>query len=172
MEILWAHEIGKNLELNLLQQEAFLLATLETIRLNTGTSLDKIHHDVLFNGQVISPSFFSILLIMLNIRDDKFDLLVKILTRSCSVMHQNADQETKNHFQSDGFYRQFININKSIDEIWMLRREEPAQMSVWKTKHKKMFQLRSKLFSFLEKLFGRAWVQNFKDMAEMDRVRV
>ena len=136
MEILWAHEIGKNLELNLLQQEAFLLATLETIRLNTGTPLDKIHHDVLFNGQVISPAFFSILLIMLNIRDIKFDLLVKILTRSCKVMHRNADQETKDHFRSDGFYRQFININKSIDEIWMLRREEPAQLSVWKTKHK------------------------------------
>ena len=67
---------------------------------------------------------------------------------------------------------QFININKIIDELWMLRKEKPEQLQEWKMKHRQIFLFRSKLLKFMEKSFGRDWVQGLIDRAEQLRVRV
>jgi len=87
-------------------------------------------------------------------------------------MHHNSDEETSAYFKSDGFFKQFININQIIDEIWRLRKEEPAELLVWKMKHKQVFKFRSKLLNFLEKRFGRGWAQFLKEKATMDKVKL
>ena len=148
------------------------MATLETARVQTGSPLDRIHNDVVFNGKEINPTFFSMLLNLVKIKDEKFSQLMKILTHSCSLMQQNPPGVIRNFFQSEGFFKQFIHINMIIDEIWMLRKEYPVKLVEWKQKHKQIFQFRSKLLSFLEKIFSRQWAQNLKEKAEMQRIRL
>ena len=172
MEILNAHQIGKTLKLTTMQQEAYILATLETATFNTVSPLDGIEDDV-FNGKEISPTFFSTLLVMVNIKNHSFPQLVRILTRSCNLMHLNCPEEITSFFQSEGFFMQFIHINTVIDDIWVLRKEEPTVLlKEWKMKHKLIFQLRKKLLNFLEKRFGHHWIKDLKDRAEMERKTV
>ena len=172
MEILKAHQIGKSLKLTPMQKEAYILATLETATFNIVSPLDSIEDDVC-NGKEISPTFFSTLLIMVNIKNYSFPQLVRILTRSCNLMHLNCPEEITSFFQSEGFFMQFIHINTVIDDIWVLRKEEPTVLlKEWKMKHKLIFQLRKKLLNFLEKRFGHHWIKDLKDRAELERKTV
>ena len=164
--------MGKAMNLTSMQQEAYVMACLETAKIQTGSPLDRIHSDVVFNGKEITPIFFSMLLNMVKIRDDKYAQILKILTTSCNVMNLNSPGLVQKFFQGDQFLQQFININMIVDELWMLRKECLAQLPEWKIKHRQIFQFRSKLLKFLEKTFGRGWAQNLIERAEMRRVRV
>jgi len=168
MEVLRAHKTGKQLELNPIQQEAYILATLEKATFNCFSPLDTIEVDVM-NGQEISPSFFSKLLNMVNIKNPNFSKLVRVLTRSCTLMHLNCPEEITGFFQSEVFFRQYIQLNMVIDEIWVLRKEEPALLEDWKIKHKLIFKFRKTLQGFLKKRFGNYWVNDLKERAEMKR---
>jgi hypothetical protein len=165
-------KIGKMYNFSPSQHEAFLMATLEKVRLENGSTMDRIQSDVVFSEKKISPAFFSALLDMLKVRDEKFGQIVKILTKSCKVMNQNPPILVGEFFLSGEFFRQFININKVIDELWMLRKEKPEQLQEWKIKHKQIFKFRTKLFKFLEIFFGRDWVNDLIKRAEQLRVRV
>ena len=59
--------MGKPMNLTTMEQEAYDMAT-----------LDRIHNDVVFNGEKMTPILFSMLLNMVNIRDEKFAHLLKI----------------------------------------------------------------------------------------------
>ena len=164
--------MGKTMNLTSMQQEAYVMATLETAKVQAGTPLDRIHNDVVFNGKEITPIFFSMLLNMVKIRDDKYAHILKILTHSTNAMNLNSPGLVRKFFQSDQFFQQFLNTNMIVDEIWMLRKEYPEKLPEWKIKHRHILKFRSKLLKFLEKQFGRDWVENLKEKADMQRVRV
>ena len=134
--------------------------------------MDRIHSDVVFSEKKITPAFFSTLLDMLEVTDEKFGQIIKILTKSCTVMNKNPPILVGEFFLSGEFFRQFININKVIDELWMLRKEKPEQLQEWRMKHKQIFQFRSKLLKFLGSVLTFRWVQDLKERAEKQRVRV
>ena len=148
------------------------MATLEKLRLENGSTMDRIQSDVVFNEKKITPAFFSTLLDMLKVRDEKFGQIIKILTKSCTVMNKNPPILVGEFFLSGEFFRQFININKVIDELWMLRKEKPEQLQEWKMKHKQIFNFRSKALKFLERSFDRDWVNGLIKRADLQRVRV
>ena len=164
--------MGKTMDLTSMQQEAYVMATLETAKVQSGTHLDRIHNDVVFNGKEITPIFFSMMLNMVKIRDDKYAHILKILTHSTNAMNLNSPGLVRKFFQSDQFFQQFINTNMIVDELWLLREKYPEQLTEWKMKHKHILKFRSKLLKFVEKQFGRGWAQNLIERAEMQRVRV
>ena len=166
------YKMGKTMNLTTMQQEAYVMATLETAKVQAGTPLDRIHNDVVFNGKEIKPIMFFMLFNMVKIRDDKFVHILKILSHSTNTMHQNSPGLVRKFFQSDQFFQQFINTNMIVDEIWLLREEYPEQLTEWKMKHKHILKFRSKLLKFVEKQFGRGWAQNLIERAERQRVRV
>ena len=57
--MLSAYEMGKAMNLTTMQQEAYVMACLETAKIQTGSPLDRIHSDVGFNGKEITPIFYS-----------------------------------------------------------------------------------------------------------------
>ena len=59
------NEIGKSINLTLMQQEAYMMAVLHNAKIQAGSPLDRIHSDAVFHGRVITPTFFSILVTML-----------------------------------------------------------------------------------------------------------
>ena len=148
-----------------LQHEAYLMAFFESMNKPPVSPMNKIHNDVVMNGKEISPSFFSMLLAMIQIRDDKFDRILKILTRSCSLMHQNSPDLVNDFFQSRGFLVQFSIINKTINELWQLRKQFPGQLQEWNLKQRQLFNFKTKLLHFLENQFGRDWVKTFLEKA-------
>jgi hypothetical protein len=148
-----------------LQHEAYLMAFFESMKKTIISPLNKIHNDVILKGQEISPSFFSMLLAMIQIRDDKFERILKILTRSCSLMHQNSPDLVNDLFQSRGFIVQFSIINKTINELWQLRKQFPGQIQEWNVKHRQLVNFKTKLLNFLEKQFGHDWVKTFLEKA-------
>lgn len=171
-EVLQAYDMGKTMNLTTMQQEAYVMACLETAKVQSGSPLDRIHNDVVFNGKEITPILFSMMLNMVKIRDEKYAKILKILTTSCNLMNHNSPGIVRKFFQSDQFFQQFININMIVDELWMLRKDYQEQLAEWKIKHRQIFQFRSKLLKFLEKQFGRGWTQNMIERAEEQRVRV
>ena len=100
---------------------------------------------------------------------DNFAKIAKILTHSCTVMNHNPPRLVTEYFESEIFFRQFVSILRIIDHIWQLRKENPEQLPEWKKKHRVIFQFRSKLLKFLEKLFGRISVQFLMEKAEIQR---
>jgi hypothetical protein len=167
-----AYEVGKPKNLTTMQQEAYVMATLETAKVQAGTPLDRIYNDVVFNKKKMTPIIFSMLFNMVKIRDDKFSHIMRILSHGCNVLNLNSPGVVTKFFQSDQFFQQFMDTNMIVDELWMLRKEYPEKLPEWKIKHRHILKFRSKLLKFLEKQFGRDWVQNFKEIAEMQRVRV
>ena len=103
---------------------------------------------------------------MIKVKDDKFSKILKTLSRSCKLMNHNPPFLVEKFFISEEFFQLFLNINKIIGELWMLRKHQPTQMQEWKMKHRQIFQFRSKLLKFLETRFGRDWVQCFMKYAE------
>jgi len=170
-EVVNAYSVGKTMGLTSMQQEAYIMATLETAKVQAGTPLDRIHNDVVFNGKEITPIFFSMLLNMVRIKDDTYARILKILTHSINVMTRNSPILVRKFFQSDQFFQQIINTNMIIDELWMLRKEYPEQVQELKIKHRQIFMFRSNLLKFLAKQFGRGWTQNLLETAEKQRVR-
>ena len=100
---------------------------------------------------------------------DQFAKIAKLLAHSCTVMNQNPPSLVTEYFQSEIFFRQFVSILRIIDHIWQLRKENPEQLPEWKKKHRVIFQFRSKLLKFLEKLYGRNNVQDLIEKAEIQR---
>ena len=164
--------MGKPMNLTTMQQEAYVMATLETAKVQAGTPLDRIHNEIVFNKKKMTPTLFSMLLNMVRIKDDKFAHLLRILSHGCNVLNLNSPAVVTKFFRSDQFFQQFMNTNMIVDEIWLLRKEYPEKLPEWKIKHKNILKFQSKLLKFLEKQFGRDWVQNLKERAEMQRVRV
>ena len=167
-----AYEMVKPMNLTTMQQEAYVMATLETAKVQAGTPLDRIYNDVVFNKKKMTPIFFSMLFNMVKIRDDKYAQILNILCHGCNVLHLNSPGIVNKFFQSDQFFQQFINTNMIVDELWLLREKYPEQLTEWKIKHKHILKFRSKLLKFVEKQFGRGWAQNLIERAEMQRVRV
>jgi len=167
-EILRTHKTGKQLKLNPIEQEAYIMATLGKATFKCFPPLDTIELDVI-NGKEISLTFFSKLLNMVNIKNHSFPHLLRVLTRSCTLMNLNCPEEITGFFQSEVFFRQYIQLNMVIDEIWVLRKEEPALLEDWKIKHKLIFKFRKTLQGFLKKRFGNYWVNDLKERAEMKR---
>ena len=172
-QILKNYEIGKTLNFNHMQQEALLLALLETSKVQNGSSFDRLYNDLLSNDMGITLTCFSLLLGMINIQDKQFHLILKILSKSCTVMLQhNPFFAVIEFFESEKFFQQFINITKVIDELWMLRKEKPEHLQEWRKKHRQIFQFRSILLKFLGSVLTFRWVQDLKERAEKQRVRV
>ena len=128
--------------------------------------LDKIHDGVLFNNKKITPRIFSMLFGKIEIQDNQFHQLLRILSKSCSLMNQNDPNLVGGFFLSEEFFQQFVGLGKIIDELWMLKRRIPGQLQEWKLKQRQIFLFRSKLLQFLEKSFGREWVQEFNERAK------
>ena len=137
---------------------------------STESPLDRIFNDV-SNGKELTPTTFSMLLNLVKIRDDHYPKLLQILSRSCLLMAQNPPEVNQRYFMSKEFFQQFINTNMIVDEIWMLRKTYPEMLPKWKTMHRKVFGFRSKLLKFLEKQYGRGWVQQLIERGEEQRVR-
>ena len=134
-----------------MQHEAFLMALLETSKVQNGSSFDRLYNDLLSNDMGITTTCFSLLLDMIKIQDKQFHLILKILAKGCSVMlEHNPFFAVMEFFESEEFFQHFININNVIEELWMLRKEKPEQLQEWRMKHKQIFQFRSKLLKFLE----------------------
>jgi hypothetical protein len=167
-----AYEMGKPMNLTTMQQEAYVMSTLETAKVQAGTTLDRIYNDVAFNGKKMTPIFFSMLFNMVKIKDDKYAQILNILCHGFNVLHLNSPGIVNKFFQSDQFFQLFMNTNMIVDEIWLLRKEYPEKNPEWKIKHRHILKFRSKLLKFLEKQFGCDWVQNLKEKADMQRVRV
>merc|ERR1711892_309950 len=143
-----------------LQHEAYLMATLEMLREDHSSTLDRIQRKVLFKDTIISPTFFSMLFEMVKIQDDKFRKILKILTKSCTLMNSNPSLLGGQFFEPEELFQLATNTNKIVDELWMLRKQQPAKMLEWKIKHRQIFQFRSKLLKLLETRFGGDWVQD------------
>ena len=167
-----AYEMVKPMNLTTMQQEAYVMATLETAKVQAGTPLDRLHNDVVFNGKKMTPILFSMLLNMVKISDDKFAQMLRILSHGCNVLNLNSPVVVTKFFKSDQFFQQFMNTNMIVDEIWLLRKAYPEKLPEWKIKHRHILKFRSKLLNFLEKQFGREWIWNLKEKADMQRVRV
>jgi hypothetical protein len=164
--------MGKPMNLTTMQQEAYVMSTLETAKVQAGTPLDRLHNDVVFNGKKMTPILFSMLLNMVKISDDKFAQMLRILSHGCNVLNLNSPVVVTKFFKSDQFFQQFMNTNMIVDEIWLLRKEYPEKLPEWKIKHRHILKFRSKLLKFLAEQFGSDWVQNLKERADMQRVRV
>ena len=78
-------------------------------------------------------------------------------------MNQNDSTVVEEFFLSDEFFQHFVSLGKIIDELWMLRKTVPEHLQEWKMKHRQIFNFRSKLLQFLEKAFGRKWVQDLTE---------
>ena len=89
-------------------------------------SLLETYNNVILEDKEIPPAKFSLLLGMLKIKDGRFCQIVKILAKSCTVMHLNPPLLVGKYFQSEEFFQQFINMNKIIRKLWMLRKEDTA----------------------------------------------
>ena len=166
------YEIGKALNFSPLQHKAYLMANLEMLRASQGSSLDNIEQEVLFHDAVITPTFFSMMFDMVKVKDDKFSKILKTLSRSCKLMNHNPPFLVEKFFDSEEFFQLFLNINKIIAELWMLRKHQPTQMMEWKMKLRQIFQFRSKLLRFLETRFGQDQVQCLMERAEGKREKV
>ena len=143
------------------------MATLEMIR-NTenNNSMEQIQQDI------ISPACFGLMCNTLNVREAKFCENVKMLAKSCTQMNQHPPEIIQSYFLSAEFFYTFVNVNKMIDEIWMLRKKYPEMIKELKWRHRQIFLLRSKLLKFLENNFRRIWVQHFISTAESVRIKV
>ena len=150
-----------------MQHEAYLMATLSKLKVKDGSKLDRIHDDVVFNNKKITPTFFSMLFAKIKIHDQQFHQLMRILSKSCSMMEQNHSQLVEAFFQSEKFFLQFITLGKIIDELWILKRKIPAEMQEWKLKQRQIFHFRSKLLKCLEKTFGKGWVEDLIKKAKL-----
>ena len=71
--------MGEKMNLTSMQQEAYVMATLETAKIRAGTLLDRIHNEIVFNKKAMTPILFSMLFNMVKIRDDNFAHILKIL---------------------------------------------------------------------------------------------
>ena len=87
------------------------------------------------------------------------------------MLNLNPPGVVTKFFHSEQFFQLFMNTNMIIDELWMLRKEYPKKLTEWKSKHQHILRFRSKLYKFLERQFGRYWVQNLKEKADQHRVR-
>ena len=153
-----------------MQHEAYMLATLSKLKVKDGSKLDWIHDNVVFNNKKITPTFFSMLFAKIKIQDQQFHQLMRILSKSCSMMEQNHSQLDEEFFQSEIFFQQFITLGKLIDELWILKRKIPAEMQEWKLKQRQIFHFRSKLLKCLEKTFGKDWVKDLVKRAKLTSV--
>ena len=158
---------GKNMNFTPLQHEAYLMAFLESLHNPSISPLNKIHYDVVVNGKEVSPNFFSMLLTMLQIRDDKFGQILNILTTSITLMHQNPPDLVQEFFQSEGFQMQFMSINKMMRELWLLMKEFPSQRQEWNIKQNRLLDFKTKVLCFLESHFSCEWVQIFKERSDL-----
>ena len=131
-------------------------------------------HPLIDSTMIFCPmTCFSLLLGMIKIQDKQFHLILKVLSKSCTVMLQhNPFFAVMEFFESEKFVQQFINITKVIDELWMFRKDKPEQVQEWRKKHRQIFQFRSILLKFLGSVLTFRWVQDFKERAEKQRVRV
>ena len=123
------------LKMTPLQHESYLMATLAKLKVQSGSPLDRLENDVLFNGLVITPTFFTMLFNLVKIQDQQLHQILKILTKSCRAMHQHNSLLVQQFFQSEDLFQLVVSINKIIEELWMLRKENPMQLEEWKTKH-------------------------------------
>ena len=123
------------------------------------------YNNVILEDKEIPPAKFSLLLGMLKIKDGRFCQIVKILAKSCTVMHLNPPLLVGKYFQSEEFFQQFINMNKIIRKLWMLRKEDPAQLQEYKMKHRQIFRFNRKLLKSLERKFSHDWVKNLQERA-------
>ena len=171
--ILQNYEHGESLNFNQTQHEAFLMATLDNLRLQDGSSLDRLYNDLLSGDVGITPTDFSYLFDMLNVHDKQFNQILKILSKNCSLIRYNYDSDTSwefwEFFQSEKFFQQVVKTDKIVAELWRLRNEHPVQLQEWKMKQRKINWFRSKLLQFLVGIFGSKWVQDLKMKAKLQR---
>ena len=85
-------------------------------------------------------------------------------------MHQHNSLLVQQFFQSEDLFQLVVSINKIIEELWMLRKENPMQLQEWKTKHKQILKFRSPILNCLERQFGHGWVKNLMERAEVEKL--
>jgi len=171
--ILKHHKEGQLLNFSPLQQEAVLMNTLAIVRKNdNNSSLEQIQYDVLYNNVLISPEYFAKIFSTLDVKDVMFGKILKVLRKSCMRMHHNPPELIGNFFLSTEFFNLFVKINAMADQIWLLRLQHPELKKEWRWKHRRIYDFRSKLLEFLEKIFGTVWVQEFTTSAEQLRAKI
>ena len=132
------------------------------------------HHTEPVTDGFITPACFSILfgmLRVLDIQDHNFCKILKVLAKSCSQMHHNSQILIEKLFLSAEFEDMFVHINKIVDELWMWRRSYPEMLTELRWKHRQVYNLRTKLLKFVEKQFGKVWVEEFIKKAEEVRCK-
>ena len=154
------------MDLSPLQQEALLMATLTMMR------FEKQHPIDLEKDELITPSCLAMLFRNVKIEDPNFCQILKVLAKGCTLMHHNSPLLIGQFFQSVEFSQLFVKTNQIVDDIWLQRRIHPDEKKEWKLKHRHIYNFRTNLLKFLEKQFGRDWVQDFTQKAERFRIRV
>ena len=130
--------------MNQRQHETLFKATFEDSLMKSSSYLDNLYTHIVLSGKSISPAMFSMLLNMVKIIDTKFFKIVKTLSKSFSAMSFNHPLLVGKYFLSEEFFQQFVNLNKMIRELWMLRKDYPNQLQEWKMKHRQIFHLNAK----------------------------
>ena len=155
--------IANTLKMTPSQEGTVFKSKMENKCVKSSVSLLETYNYVILQGKEIPPAKFSLLLGMLKVKDRRFCQIVKMLAKSCTVMHLNPPLLVEKYFQSEEFFQQFINLNNIIKELWMLRKEDPAQLQEYKMKHRQIFCLNRKLLKFLERKFSQDWVKNLQE---------
>eukprot|EP00092_Neocalanus_flemingeri_P006389 GFUD01006878.1.p1 GENE.GFUD01006878.1~~GFUD01006878.1.p1 ORF type:complete len:277 (-),score=69.63 GFUD01006878.1:111-941(-) len=168
IDVMNALDEGMNINMTSMQMDAYIMAILERKKVQSGSPLDRLQHDVVFNGKKISPILFSLLLSKVQSKDDEFSQVMKILSKSVTTLEMFPANLIREHFQSERFFQQFLQVCRFIDE---LRKEHPEQVQERKLKNRMICIFRSKLLKFLDKQFGRNWAQNLIMKAEAQKAR-
>ena len=139
------------------QDRAVFKSNMESNCVKSSFSLLATYNNGIFKDKEIPPAKFSLFLDMLKIKDGRFCQIVKMLAKSCTPLLVGK------YFLSEEFFQQFINMNKIIRKLWMLRKEDPAQLQEYKMKHRQIFRFNRKLLKFLEQKFSHDWVKNLQE---------
>ena len=108
------------------QDRAVFKSNMESNCVKSSFSLLATYNNGIFKDKEIPPAKFSLFLDMLKIKDGRFCQIVKILAKSCTVTHLNPPLLGGKYFLSEEFFQQFINMDKIIRKLWMLRKEDTA----------------------------------------------
>ena len=157
--------IAITLNMTPLQDGTVFKSDIKNKYVKSSFSLLETYSNVILEDKEIPPAKFSLLFSMLKIKDGRFCQIVKMLAKSCTVMHLNPPFLVGKYFLSEEFFQQFINMNKIIRKLWMLRKEDPAQLQEYKMKHRQIFRFNRKLLKFLEQKFSHDWVKNLQERA-------
>ena len=112
--------IAITLNMTPLQDGTVFKSDIKNKYVKSSFSLLETYSNVILDDKEMPPAKFSQLFSMLKIKDGRFCQIVKMLAKSCTPLLVGK------YFLSEEFFQQFINMNKIIRKLWMLRKEDTA----------------------------------------------